>query len=201
MQFDRADFFSYIREHIFGKLDKSQVEGIEKILDFWIERFPVGDLRFLCYALATATWETARTMQPIKEKGTLAYLKGKKYWPYIGRGLVQLTWKANYLKMSQVLKTHYGMEIDLVKEPELAESWKVALPVMFEGMMRGATSRGDFTGKSLEDYFSLKVNDPVNARRIINGTDRAKEIAEIHGHYVAALMYAISLGGSYGKIS
>ncbi|MEP0518610.1 MAG: hypothetical protein ABJO09_00765 [Hyphomicrobiales bacterium] len=47
------------------------------------------------YVLATAFWETARTMKPVREYGGEKYLKSKRYYPYVGMGYVQLTWRTN----------------------------------------------------------------------------------------------------------
>jgi hypothetical protein len=58
---------------------------------------------------------------------------------------------------------------------------------MFDGM-----EEGWFTGKSLSDYFNESVDDPYNARRVINGTDRATEIAEYHKHFLTAIRSALS---------
>ena len=60
-------------------------------------------------------------------------------------------------------------------------------------MLNGASRDGDFTGKSLEDYFNASKNDPVGARRIINGTDKARQIAGYHGEFLAAIIKAESL--------
>jgi len=46
---------------------------------------------------------------------------------------------------------------------------------------------GWFTGKSLEDYITLYKSDYTGARRIVNGTDRAKLIAGHAVEYDAAL--------------
>ena len=48
----------------------------------------------------------------------------------------------------------------------------VSLFVIVDGMKNGV-----FTGKTLEDYISGEHVDFVNARRIINGMDRAELIA------------------------
>ena len=58
---------------------------------------------------------------------------------------------------------------------------------MFEGMTKGDSMIGDFTGKCLEMYFNNKVDDPINARRIINGTDKARLIAGYHNKFLTAL--------------
>ena len=56
---------------------------------------------------------------------------------------------------------------------------------MFDGMFVGW-----FTGKCLDDHFSETVDDPYNARRIINGTDCADEIKGYHYHFFEAIMEA-----------
>ncbi len=89
---------------------------------------------------------------------------------------MQLTWKSNYQRMALITGA------DLVKRPELALDPKVAAQILFEGM-----GRGMFTGVGLPRYFGDGVDDPVNARRIINGTDHADDIAAIHAAFLAAL--------------
>jgi hypothetical protein len=86
---------------------------------------------------------------------------------------VQLTWRDNYAK--------YGLE----KTPDKALEWESSLFVLFDGMIKGL-----FTGKKLDDYINDNKRDYINARRIINGTDRAKEIAQIADAYRTALIAA-----------
>jgi predicted chitinase len=183
---NKESFYDIVRKPIFGgKLTASQVQGMESILSEW-ERKDLCDKRRLAYMLATAYHETASTMQPIEEYGKgrgRAYGKpdpktGKTYY---GRGFVQLTWKGNYETMGRLLG------IDLVNHPEWALKPDIAVAIMFEGMLTGNSYRGDFTGKSLEDYFNDKKDDPVNARRIINGMDKAELIAGYHKKFLKAL--------------
>jgi predicted chitinase len=84
------------------------------------------------------------------------------------RGYVQLTWKANYAKYGQILG------IDLVNKPELACLPNVALFVLVHGFKTGS-----FTGKKLSDYVNSQKVDFVNARRVINGLDKAQKIADM----------------------
>lgn len=176
-------FFDTIRVDLFaGKLSTKQVEGIEAILDEW-EKRKLTDLRRLAYILATVFHETAKTMQPIEEYGKG---KGRKYGKkikrsgvaysvpdkiYYGRGWPQLTWYENYELMGRLTGR------DLLNHPELMLVMEVSAEVTFEGMLKGASSFGDFTGKCLEMYFNDKTEDWVNARRIINGLDAADIIA------------------------
>lgn len=181
---NRAVFYDIVRRKLFaGSLTQSQVDGTNAVLDEW-ERRGLSDLRFLAYMLATDKHETNATMQAVREAYWLteewrrAHLR---YWPYYGRGLVQLTWEENYRKMGEFLK------LPLVEDPDLALELGAAVTIMFEGMLRAETGVGDFTGHSLEMYFSATKDDPVGARRVINGTDKAPLIAGYHYDFLAAL--------------
>lgn len=191
MTINRKIFFDGIRQQPFsGKLDAGQVAGCAAILDEF-ERRQRTDLRHLAYELATAKWETAHTMQPITERGPRGYLQSKKYWPWIGRGYVQLTWQRNYQTMTDRMRAakfspaSVGGFPDLIANPELALDPEVAAFVMFDGMENGI-----FTGKKLSDYFNAAKTDWLNARRIINGTDHAADIATIAKQFFADLSLA-----------
>ncbi|RYZ38611.1 MAG: hypothetical protein EOP49_30890, partial [Sphingobacteriales bacterium] len=142
-----------------------------------------GDDRHLAYMFATAFHETDTTMQPIEEYGKG---KGRPYGKpdpatgqtYYGRGFVQLTWKENYIRFGHLLN------IDLVKHTEYALEPAISTDIMFLGM-----SKGLFTGKKLSDYFNPQKQDWVNARRIINGTDRAQLIAGYALKFYEAISY------------
>jgi hypothetical protein len=182
---DRKFFYQAIRdENLFSILTAPQVDSMEAVLDYW-DTGGYDDLRWLAYIWATIYHETAKTMMPIEEYGKgkghpygkkikrsgIKYLTPDKI--YYGRGFCQLTWYENYENMSRLL---YG-DMRLLKEPELALDTIVATNILFEGMTKGISSFGDFTGKCLEMYFNSEVEDWVNARRIINGLDAAKKIA------------------------
>lgn len=120
----------------------------------------------LAYVLATAYHETAHTMKPVREYGGEAYLKKKKYYPYVGMGYVQLTWDYNYKKAGDKLG------VDFLKSPKLLLEPKYAAPILVVGMQEGW-----FTGKRLDNYITLQKSDFKNARRIVNGMDKADLIA------------------------
>lgn len=153
-----------------GVLGQAQVDGMDGIIDEW-ERRDLTDLRWLAYMFSTTMHETAFTMMPIKEYGKG---KGRKYGVpdpqtgqiYYGRGFVQLTWKYNYEKAGKHL------DADFVKHPDLVMSVINASAILFDGMIHGW-----FTGKKLSDYIHGASCDYVNARRIINGTDKASTLA------------------------
>lgn len=181
---NRKAFFKSVRSS-FGKLKQSQVDGFNAILDAW-DVSEMTDLRWLAYMLATAWHETAKTMQAIEEYGKgrgrpYGKVDPKTGHAYYGRGLVQLTWADNYKKMGKIL------QIPLYENPHLALDLEIAVEIMFEGMLTKKSFSGDFTGVSLEKYFNSKTDDPIGARRIINGTDKAKLIAGHHGKFLSAL--------------
>lgn len=182
----RKEFFADIRGTVFkGSLAQTQVDGMNALLDEWERHFPEGgDLRQLAYVLATTWWETAKTMEPIREYGRG---KGHSYGKadpqtgqaYYGRGFVQLTWKANYAKMGKLVGE------DLVNNPDRAMEPGIAAKIAVIGMLLGS-----FTGKKLGTYFTSKAADWTGARRIINGTDKAQDIADEAKRFYAALTKA-----------
>lgn len=149
-----------------GVLSTSQVKGIECIVQAATEAqwtYPQ-----CAYALATVYIETADTFEPVTEYGSLKYLQSKNYYPYIGRGLVQITWEANYAKFSKLLG------VDLVKNMDKALELDIALQVMIQGMSKGLFTGVGYHNLPLRRY---NLDDYTKARSIINGADRAKEIA------------------------
>lgn len=180
-----AAFFEAVRSSLFGgSLSQQQVDGINFIIRAW-EMFGDGDSRKLAYLLGTAKHETANTMEPVRETlastdakakailtkswkaGKLPWVKSD-YWSggFFGRGYVQLTHKANYEKAGKALG------IDLVKDPSLAMKPVHAAEILVRGCMLGW-----FTGKRLADYITPSTANYVDARRVVNGTDRATLIA------------------------
>jgi len=193
MAINREIYFKELRRvGLFTSMSNAQVEGIETVLSKW-ELLRLTDLRWLAYMMGTSYHETDKTMQAIEEYGKgknrpygkkikhsgVAYSSPDKI--YYGRGLVQLTWYENYELMTRLLG------VDLLKYPEQALDIKVATNVMFEGMLRGASSFGDFTGKCLEMYFNEKTEDWIGARKIINGSDKAQKIADESKLFLTAL--------------
>jgi putative chitinase len=191
---NRETFFARVRVRPFGgSLTQSQVDGLNVLLD----KAPAGmDIRQLAYCLATTYHETARTMQPIKEHGGAAYftrmydIRGDR--PHVaralgnvnpgdgakfaGRGFVQITGRRNYALAGQLL------DLDMIGNPDLALRAEIAAPILYEGM-----TEGWFTSRKLSHYFNATTDDPVNARRIVNGTDKAAPIARLHGEFLDAL--------------
>lgn len=183
MRINREQFFTLYRQK-FSKLTQKQVNGLTSFLDA-VEKFELS-LREWAYIFATTYHETAMTFLPIEEYGKG---RGRKYGKavngkkYYGRGYVQLTWDYNYARATkelmmqrpdivQSLQKRTGQRFDLVEYPEQALDHEVSMAVLVIG-----SQQGWFTGKKLSDYINGNKTDFINARRIINGTDHAKMIA------------------------
>ena len=91
---------------------------------------------------------------------------------FYGRGYVQLTWWSNYASSGIVI----GKGLDLLLDPDLVKQPEVAYRLMSHGMRTG---KGFANGHKLSDYFDAKKTDYVSARRMVNGTDHAEDIAAI----------------------
>lgn len=181
---------------VLGSLDQGEVDGSNAILTA-MEGAP---LAHAAYALGTAFLETGGTMKPIKEYGGDRYyfkmydIAGAR--PHVakvlgnncsgdgcafaGRGYVQLTGRNNYTKASK------PTGVDLVANPDKAMDPGVAAKIMRYGMDTGL-----FTGKSFESYLPSKGRADIaafkQARRIINGQDRAGDIAGFAMQFQTAL--------------
>lgn len=171
-----APFFATVRSKL-GRLNQKQVDGFNAILE--ASKAHVTSHR--AYMLATAWHETAMTMQPIREYGSHKYLD--KYDTarlaerlgntpeddddgqlFAGRGFVQITGRDNYRR--------FGIE----NTPDDALKLDVATNILVKGMYEGL-----FTGKGLNDYLTTahgNIETFTKARRIINGTDKDRQIAQ-----------------------
>ena len=141
--FDRDVYFDSVRSTLFsGALEQVQVDGQNVILAVWeygAGGTPMTDLRWLAYMLATTYHETRSRCGRSARYGAQDYLQGKDYYPYYGRGFVQLTWEDNYRKASAAL----GLidERDLVEHPELALDSLIATRMHVPGHGRGLVHR------------------------------------------------------------
>ena len=169
--FMRKDIWINAAEDAWQKLDNVQRDSVEQILRAFRE-YGDGDYRKLVYILATA-WHESK-LKPVRERragSSQTWLRQlqDRYWSsgYYGRGFVQLTWESNYKKMSEFLG------VDLVGNPDLALEPRYAADILVYGMMNG-----EFTRRSLSRYINIVQTDYYNARRVVNGTDRASLIKD-----------------------
>ena len=199
-------FFDEVRTSLFwGRLRQSQVNAILKIFKNW-ETHGDGDNRKLAYILASVYHETGSRMAPVREtfaksdreaRENLKELVRKRGQDsavaryslptgpygliYYGRGGIQTTWIYNYRKWNDVLN------MDFVKNPNLMLDPDISARVAVQGMMEGL-----FSGVALDRYFNSTIDDPVNARRVVNGTDRQNTIAEYHYKFLEAIEESVN---------
>ncbi|WP_263972278.1 hypothetical protein, partial [Psychrobacter sp. FME6] len=86
---------------------------------------------------------------------------------YRGRGLIQITGKTNYQRFTEILNVNF------VKSPDLVSEYKHSVPIIIYGMKEGT-----FTGKKLSDYINSSTIDYVQARWIVNGTNKREILAK-----------------------
>jgi hypothetical protein len=203
---NKAVFFQTLRSSLYKlKMPQQAVDGLNFLLDHSI-RYSLETPQ-LAYVLATSYHETGATMQPVREgfaktnAGAIAavtklhekgYITRNYALPdkntgksYYGRGHVQLTFLKNYEKEGKELG------IDLVNNPDLALELEISAKILFGGMINGR-----FTGERLSFYIKSGMKDYLNARRIVNGTDKAKLIAGYAAAFEKALTQAISYTSS-----
>jgi hypothetical protein len=197
LKFDPIRFFEGFKKRFDDTLDQSQVDGINFLLEHFENEPLWNSIPRLSYAWATIFHETAGSMQPVEEayyigekygvKRMREIQKGFRYYPFFGRGFVQLTWETrripNYSKATREIKKQRpeivkefeaktGQTFDLVKNPDQAKDPIIAFAVMSLGMFQGW-----FTGAKISTFIDNSKADYVNARTVINGHDKAGQIA------------------------
>ena len=202
-----SKFFADLRTGILGPtLEPLEVEGVNAILDAFAGH-PIADV---AYALGTTYLETGSSMQPVKEANWLSPAAAQRYFMkmyditgerpkkarelgnlrpgdgalYAGRGFPQVTGGNNYRLAAKVFGIPFDVNPDLMMDPLPAA--KVMAHFMTFGL---------FTGRKLTD--TLPRNRPATlaeftkSRSIINGTDRAADVAA----FAMKFQNALTAGG------
>lgn len=123
------------------------------------------------YVLATVQHETNGQYVPVKEAYWMSEQWRRmnlRYYPWYGRGHVQLTWKSNYQKVDNYFK----LGGKLIANPDLIISdHNLSANAMIIGMMKG------WYGQPLTRFVNNKIKDYRQARRSVNILDKADLIA------------------------
>lgn len=185
---------------------QGQVNGLNRLMHACNE----AHLRpqHAAYILATAWHETAFRVRPLSEFGRgasrrygrwLTNSKGVKYcyrngdrknptyytedeYPHLfyGRGEPQLTWLDNYIKAGEELG------VDFANNPELVNNPVNSANILVKGSMEGW-----FTSRSIPDEITWgKFDEFVEARSVINGSDRAADIAVYAKVFLTSMVLA-----------
>lgn len=190
---DKAEFWRVYRSH-FGPVRSSRiVEELEGLLDQpHRTEDPSMDVAQLAYVLATVKHETAGTYRPVREYGRgkgrrygkPCPLMGRRIVIYYGRGYVQLTWLENYARMSARLNLGSLLVVDPDSALNPGTAWRIAVVGMMDGYFHPK-------GKGLWEYVTKQRQDFYNARRTVNGTDKAREIAQVAKGFLDCLRKSI----------
>lgn len=143
-----------------GGLSPAQQNNVGLMVKYLNEE-GILDENTLAYALATAKAESnlspKNEIAAAKQAAKYGYEGGATY---AGRGLIQLTGTTNYRKIGDALG------LDLVNNPDLANDPEIAARILAKYFKMFGTAKVASTG----DFY--------NARKTVNGLDRAKEIAD-----------------------
>lgn len=201
---NRAIFFSGVRPMFGGSLTQSQVDGMNDLLDAWSDA-SLTDLRWLAYIMGGTFHESGRLMIPVREgfaktdagaRSAVAKLfksgKIKRNYAlpnkagvsFYGRGRIQNTHEANYLE----LENRFGLPFTI--DPDLLLDSKIDAKVTVIGHAEGI-----WTKKKLSDFITKTKTDYHNARKIVNGLDRADLIAGYARKFEVALDAAVNTKG------
>ena len=179
-----AQFLLNLESKEGGKVhDFSSKQGTQQAIIYECKRRGLTLNSQIAYVLATVQHETNNTFQPVEEayylkprSRQIAHLKTKSYYPFYGRGYVQLTWNYNYEKYGRKLGINLLANPDRVMEPN------IALFILVDGMLLG-----EFTSKKLGTYVNGRKTDFYNARQVINGYDKAELIKGIANNWLSRL--------------
>lgn len=180
---NKAIFFKEYRTKLDKNLTQREVNAIDLFLDNVNQNLNYFILQEWAYTFATVYHETAHTFEPVIEafwKTEEWRKRNFRYYPYYGRGFVQLTWLFNYEYFSRRLG------LDLVNKPELALEVKTSFDILIIGCKEGI-----FTGKKLSQYITNGKPNYKSMRRVINGTDKAELIADYAKEFERILKLSI----------
>ncbi len=150
----------------FAPIEENLNYSAKRLMQVWPKRFP-------SLAAANPYANNPERLANSVYGGRLGNTSPGDGWKYRGRGLVQITGKANYEK--------YG----LADTPEKASEVETAAHIIVDGMVNGR-----FTGLTLRAFFDADANNPQGARKIINPDANGGKIAAEYERYLKAIKAA-----------
>lgn len=173
----------FLRQLVFCDYDFTTRSGVIHAIISECKKQDIGLNSQIAYVLATVKRETGNLFQPVREGDWPGHIVSDeyrrrhfRYYPYYGRGYVQITWDYNYGEYSNKLG------IDMVASPDLALAPQNALFILVDGFKNGV-----FAGHPISEYINEEKTDFINARRCINGLDHAQEIKEFADDFLIKL--------------
>lgn len=188
----------------YNRLTPTNQTGLKYILTTAKTDKDLASIAEFAYMLATTKHETAHTFRGIEEYGkgagktygteiTITDPATKKKYKnkYYGRGFVQLTWGFNYQRLDEKLGNGVFPNKNKTKAADFNKGFTISKPsesiylnpkkaldniAAYTGLV-WAMQKGIYTTKKIGDYVNTSTIDYFNARRVINGTDKASEIA------------------------
>ena len=147
----------------------------------WMNHYKISNPNHIGYIIGTVSHESAflprREIRANPVTQPSLYKLQERYWKtgYYGRGYIQITWESNYRKLGNRI----GLGDKLVINPDLALEPDIAAHIAVVGMHEGL-----FTGYKLSHFDLPNYGyNFVNARKIVNGLDRAELIASYGRYY------------------
>lgn len=153
-----------------GAYGLTREQSVELIVKTSLE-YGITDKRQIAYMLASAQHESIDFTESREVDGKNQAIRNRYHGGenYYGRGYIQTTHTENYTKMDDVL----GLDGRLIADPDLAATdAQIGAQLLVVGVARGL-----YTGVGIHKYIGGDNFDYVNARRTVNGTDRADLIA------------------------
>ena len=176
-----------LKEALAARLSQAQVAYVlasaqhESVMGVHLEEIPEGD-------------PVAYFNQKYSHRTDLGNQGGNDGYNYRGRGYVQITGRLNYQRYTDLSEELFGKHIDFIANPDRVAEPEIAAKILVHGMKNGT-----FTGVGLDRYINENKTDFYNARRIVNGTDRANLIASYSRKFDTVLNECVESGEATGR--
>jgi predicted chitinase len=143
---DAQEFWSVDEIARVTECPRDSVERNWPLIHFALVELGIASRRQQAAAIATTAIETASTFEPVRESFWVSEETRRRiharYYPYYGRGFVQLTWSGNYAAAGERLGMDLVNNPDLALDPSIA-AWNLAYYFRDRGVA-DAAARGDW---------------------------------------------------------